>query len=397
MPPRAPRATPPTRPCTWPTRGTEAARYSAEQWQARARHWERSTRSYIEHEPVKATLIAMGCRRRAGAAGRPAGAGTARPALSPPRLQPMSAAFHTLWRLAAGQPQLPAAHVASYAALVRDEGSVSLQRVLLRGRLQALALAGVMVGRGAGRCGADAVGRAAPWAPARRAGCSSWCRCCRWAPQPSAFARRNRWGRCPCGRPGSVSWPPTQRCCGVTMDADPARRTSTHRPAMQTEPLQGQTTAPVGDSAERLARSRADIARWLDGHASPPDALRPGLPVQGRAAGTGRCGPSPPLGPDGHRGGHGGRVLTLARPWRWLFRPGCCWPWPRRWCRNWPAAGCIRQCPAWPPGRLRWRPTPTLACRRRLCSEVRWPRSGCAGAVVQPPVMAHLAVSLLPL
>lgn len=58
----------------------------------------------------------------------------------------MSAAFHTLWRLAAGQPQLPAAHVASYAALVRDEGSVSLQRVLLRGRLQALALAGVMVG-----------------------------------------------------------------------------------------------------------------------------------------------------------------------------------------------------------------------------------------------------------
>jgi ElaB/YqjD/DUF883 family membrane-anchored ribosome-binding protein len=39
--------------------GTEAARYSAEQWQARARHWERSTRSYIEHEPVKATLIAM--------------------------------------------------------------------------------------------------------------------------------------------------------------------------------------------------------------------------------------------------------------------------------------------------------------------------------------------------
>ncbi len=58
----------------------------------------------------------------------------------------MSAAFHTLWRLAAGQPQLLAAHAASYAALVRDEGSVSLQRVLLRGRLQALALAGVMVG-----------------------------------------------------------------------------------------------------------------------------------------------------------------------------------------------------------------------------------------------------------
>jgi ElaB/YqjD/DUF883 family membrane-anchored ribosome-binding protein len=39
--------------------GSEAARYSAEQWQARARHWDRSTRSYIEHEPVKATLIAM--------------------------------------------------------------------------------------------------------------------------------------------------------------------------------------------------------------------------------------------------------------------------------------------------------------------------------------------------
>lgn len=39
--------------------GTEAARHGAELWQARSRQWERSARSYIEHEPLKATLMAM--------------------------------------------------------------------------------------------------------------------------------------------------------------------------------------------------------------------------------------------------------------------------------------------------------------------------------------------------
>jgi hypothetical protein len=90
---------------------------------------------------------------------------------------------------------------------------------------------------------------------------------------------------------------------------------------MQTEPLQDQTTAPAGDSAERLARSRADIARWLDGHASPPDALRPGLPVQAAQLALGAAAHRHPWGLMGTAVATGA-VLTLARPWRWLFRPG---------------------------------------------------------------------------
>ncbi len=39
--------------------GREAARHEAAQWQLRARDWEHAARGYIEHEPVKATLIAM--------------------------------------------------------------------------------------------------------------------------------------------------------------------------------------------------------------------------------------------------------------------------------------------------------------------------------------------------
>ena len=58
----------------------------------------------------------------------------------------MTTAIHALWRLAAGQPQLLAAHAASYAALVRDEGALSLQRVVQRGRLQALVFGGLLAG-----------------------------------------------------------------------------------------------------------------------------------------------------------------------------------------------------------------------------------------------------------
>jgi hypothetical protein len=58
----------------------------------------------------------------------------------------MSTELHSLWRLAAGQPQLLAAHAAGYAALMRDEGAVLLQQVLLRGRLQALVFGGAVAG-----------------------------------------------------------------------------------------------------------------------------------------------------------------------------------------------------------------------------------------------------------
>jgi hypothetical protein len=58
----------------------------------------------------------------------------------------MSTALQALWRLAAGQPQLLAAHAAGYAALMRDEGAVSLQQVLRRGRLQALVFGGAVAG-----------------------------------------------------------------------------------------------------------------------------------------------------------------------------------------------------------------------------------------------------------
>lgn len=58
----------------------------------------------------------------------------------------MTAAFRALLRLASGQPQLLAAHAMGYAALLRDEGALSLQRVLLRGRLQALVFGGVVAG-----------------------------------------------------------------------------------------------------------------------------------------------------------------------------------------------------------------------------------------------------------
>lgn len=39
--------------------GSDAVAHTADVWRAQARHWQHSTRSYIEHEPVKATLIAM--------------------------------------------------------------------------------------------------------------------------------------------------------------------------------------------------------------------------------------------------------------------------------------------------------------------------------------------------
>ncbi len=58
----------------------------------------------------------------------------------------MSTAWHALWQLAAGQPQLLAAHAAGYAALMRDEGAVSLQLVLRRGCLQALVFGGGLAG-----------------------------------------------------------------------------------------------------------------------------------------------------------------------------------------------------------------------------------------------------------
>lgn len=39
--------------------GSEAAIHSADLLRARADQWQRSARSYIEHEPVKATMMAM--------------------------------------------------------------------------------------------------------------------------------------------------------------------------------------------------------------------------------------------------------------------------------------------------------------------------------------------------
>lgn len=90
---------------------------------------------------------------------------------------------------------------------------------------------------------------------------------------------------------------------------------------MQTEPFDDQTTAPVGNSAERLVRSRADIARWLDGHASPPDSHRPGLPVQAAQLALDAAAHRHPWGLMGAAVA-AGAVLTLARPWRWLLRPG---------------------------------------------------------------------------
>jgi ElaB/YqjD/DUF883 family membrane-anchored ribosome-binding protein len=39
--------------------GREAARQEAAQWKVRARGWEHAARSYVEREPVKATLVAM--------------------------------------------------------------------------------------------------------------------------------------------------------------------------------------------------------------------------------------------------------------------------------------------------------------------------------------------------
>ena len=48
-------------------------------------------------------------------------------------------------RLAAGQPQLLAAHAASYAALVRDEGALSLALLQRRVTLQALAVGAIAV------------------------------------------------------------------------------------------------------------------------------------------------------------------------------------------------------------------------------------------------------------
>jgi len=43
----------------WAHQSVDAANRSAELLRARADGWSKSTRSYIEHEPVKATLIAM--------------------------------------------------------------------------------------------------------------------------------------------------------------------------------------------------------------------------------------------------------------------------------------------------------------------------------------------------
>lgn len=58
----------------------------------------------------------------------------------------MAAALNTLWRLAASQPQLLAAHAAGYAALLRDEGTLSLRLVQRRALLQVLAFGGVVAG-----------------------------------------------------------------------------------------------------------------------------------------------------------------------------------------------------------------------------------------------------------
>lgn len=63
----------------------------------------------------------------------------------PPGRADMSAALQALWRLAAGQPQLLAAHAAGYAALIRDEGAVSLRLVQRRAGLQALLFGSVIV------------------------------------------------------------------------------------------------------------------------------------------------------------------------------------------------------------------------------------------------------------
>ena len=90
---------------------------------------------------------------------------------------------------------------------------------------------------------------------------------------------------------------------------------------MQPDPLHPPAPAAGGDSAERLARSRADIARWLDGRAPRATGRPPGLPTQAARLALDAAAHRHPWALAAGAAAVGA-VLAVSRPWRWLLRPG---------------------------------------------------------------------------